>query len=112
MAKHFSDKEVEGLKQVLVNALDAAREFSDIPFVITSGYRNPDQNQAAGGVKGSAHEQGLAVDLRHGGDPIVASRIAYGLARAGFIRCGFYDKHIHADLDPTKPQVTWQGDSH
>lgn len=111
MSRNFSDKEIFGLHPRLVNMLDMAREFAGIPFVITSGFRGPDQNQAAGGVKDSAHETGLAVDIRAPNDEI-GKRVAYGLGRAGFIRCGFYDKHIHADIDSSKPQVTWDGISH
>lgn len=34
------------------------------PFIITNGYRNPVHNAAVGGVKDSAHVQGLAADIQ------------------------------------------------
>lgn len=109
MAKHFTDEEVHGLDSKLVEMLDLARETSGVPFKITSGYRDPAHNAAVGGVPGSAHEKGLAVDIRAPNDEY-GKRVAYGLGRAGFVRIGFYSKHIHVDLDTSKPQVSWVGD--
>jgi zinc D-Ala-D-Ala carboxypeptidase len=111
MAKYFTDEEVRGLNPKLVEMLDKARKAAGVPFIITSGYRSPRQNQSAGGAKDSAHEYGLAVDLRAPNDGY-GKQVAFGLGRAGFIRVGFYDKHCHADIDETKPQVTWTGISH
>lgn len=110
MAKFFTDDEVKGLSERMVAMLDAAREAAAIPFVITSGYRDPMKNDQAGGVKDSAHSSGLAVDIRAPNDE-VGKMIAYGLGFAGFKRVGFYDRHLHADIDETKPQVTWRGKS-
>jgi len=112
MTEFFSGQEIRGLSSRLVAMLNTARRISGVPFVITSGYRDPARNAAAGGVKESAHEKGLAVDIR-AGEPEVAKRIAFGLGRAGFKRFGVYDKHFHVDIDETKPQeVIWTGESH
>lgn len=43
--------------------LQATRDILGGPFIITSGYRTPDQNKAAGGASGSYHMKGMAVDL-------------------------------------------------
>ena len=111
MAKYFTDEEVQGLDPKLVAMLDMAREASGVPFVITSGYRDPAHNTDVGGVKNSAHSSGLAVDLRAPNDEY-GKQVAFGLGRAGFVRVGFYSRHLHADIDETKKQVTWKGISH
>ena len=110
--RYFKDEEVVGLDKELVSKLDSARHVSGVPFTITSGKRSPDENQQAGGVQDSAHETGLAVDLRV---PDGTSRflMVSALLQAGFKRMGVYDKHIHVDIDASKPQnVLWVGQSH
>lgn len=112
MPSYFSGEETKGLKPRLVAMLNAARGFSGVPYVITSGFRSPSQNLAVGGVQDSSHELGLAVDIRCP-DRVIAARITYGLGRAGFRRIGIYDKHVHVDCDDSKPEdVIWLGTSH
>lgn len=106
--RYFTDAEVKGLSPDLVNMLDKARDLAGIPFVITSGYRTPAQNKKAGGVRDSAHEHGLAVDLRAPNEAI-QKIIKKALKDAGFVRVGTYDKHLHVDIDRRKPQVAWAG---
>lgn len=106
--KHFSAREVAHLNLELVRMLDKARDIAGIPFVITSGYRNPEQNANSGGVRNSAHEKGLAVDLR-ANTPEVRDKIEAALRAVGFVRIGVYTRHIHCDIDKTKPQVAWLG---
>jgi uncharacterized protein YcbK (DUF882 family) len=105
----FTDEEVEGLDPQLVSRLEHARGFSKTPFIITSGYRTPIQNQSAGGVMHSSHTKGLAVDLScrmsH-----ARYRMVSGLILAGFNRIGLYTNHMHADMDESLPQdVLWLG---
>jgi uncharacterized protein YcbK (DUF882 family) len=109
---YFSPEELKGLDQRLIVRLIRAREYAQVPFVITSGKRTPEENAAAGGVKGGAHERGLAVDMA-----APTSRIRFqmvrGLITAGFNRVGVYDRHVHADVDDSLPQqVLWVGTSH
>lgn len=109
---YFKDEEVAGLDKELVSKLDSARHVAGVPFTITSGKRTLEENQNAGGVQDSAHETGLAVDLRV---PDGTSRflMVSALLQAGFKRMGVYDKHIHVDIDASKPQnVLWVGQSH
>lgn len=109
---HFKQEEVEGLDTELVAKLDWARGRAGVPFVITSGFRQADSNQQAGGVKDSAHLRGLAVDLSIA-DSAARFKIVSSLLLAGFKRVGVYDKHCHVDIDPTLPQsVMWIGESH
>lgn len=106
--KYFKDDEVKGLSPALVEKLDLAREKLGAPIVITSGYRSPSANRKAGGVKDSAHEMGLAVDIR-ARDAESRATLIKALRSVGFVRIGVYDKHVHADIDTSKPQVAWAG---
>lgn len=110
--KFFSDEEAKGLDPELMSKLDTARAVAGVAFRITSGLRTCAANDAVLGVEGSSHISGKAVDL---GVDDGTSRFAIvkGLLAAGFVRVGVYDKHIHADVDGTKPQnVCWVGVSH
>lgn len=111
MAKYFRDSEVADLDPRLVEMLDAAREAAMVPIVITSGYRTPAMNVTVGGVEDSSHTKGLAVDVRAPNDQY-GKQVAFGLGQAGFKRAGIYDKHIHVDIDDTKPTpARWIGES-
>lgn len=103
MYKYFKDSEIVGLKPELVQLLDKARGIAGVPFKITSGYRDPAHNLEVGGVKDSAHETGLAVDILVK-DSVSGGKILLALAQVGFKRFGFYqDGHIHCDIDNSKP---------
>ena len=105
--KHFSDREVEGLQPALVERLDLARGYAGVAFIITPG--GGLRAVGTSKVKGSAHEAGWAVDLRCSSSH-QRFRILRALFAVGFTRVGVYDRHIHVDADPTKPQeVTWTG---
>ena len=109
---YFSPSEVVGLKPELVELLEKARGYAHIPFIITSGFRDPAENTASGGVDDSAHTRGLAVDLRCSSSRNRLKMVS-ALILTGFTRIGVYDRHIHADIDPTLPQeVLWIGLSH
>lgn len=111
--KFFTESEVEGLNDELVQKLEQAREKAGIPFVITSGYRSPTANQSIGGsVSDSAHLSGLAVDLRCS-EVHQRFLMVKALLDAGFTRLGIYDRHVHSDIDKTKDsEVIWIGTSH
>jgi uncharacterized protein YcbK (DUF882 family) len=110
--RYFTPKELDGLQQALVEKLLYARSLSGTPFVITSGLRTPEQNAAAHGASSSSHVRGWGVDIACTSD-VARFLIIRALLAAGFNRIGVYDKHIHADCDPTLPQnVTWVGVSH
>lgn len=101
--KYFKEKEVVGLIDDLRYKLDRARGFFGYPIVITSGYRDPGKNRDVGGVKDSAHTKGMAVDIRLPADSLLRDRLIWALGRAGFDRVGVYGKHVHVDVDNTKP---------
>ena len=92
--------------------LDEAREIAGVTFVITSGLRSKTSNTAAGGVKNSLHEVGLAVDIRAPRSPLEALKMAFALGAAGFKQAGFYDGHFHVELDPKDTYALWSGKSH
>lgn len=106
--KWFKDIEVERLDERLVQKLEAARIILGKPIVITSGWRDPKKNKSAGGVNNSAHERGLAVDVRTRTKEY-QNKLVKAFRQVGFIRIGVYDKHVHADIDASKPQVAWAG---
>jgi uncharacterized protein YcbK (DUF882 family) len=91
----------------LVRMLDQARDIAGVPFVINSGIRSPERNEAVGGVESSAHLTGHAVDIR-----CPSSRHRFlmidALIIAGFRRIGVGETFLHCDTDPDKPQgVIW-----
>jgi len=99
--KWFSVAEVEKYKlhPDLWVILDKAREIAGVPFIITSGFRTPEENKKAGGKSNSAHLRGLAVDIVSG-DNFKRSKILKGLAP--FLDDIFLEearKHFHIDID-------------
>lgn len=110
--RHFTDEEATGLIPDLMYKLDRARDLFGEPIVITSGLRTVEQNDCADGVKDSAHVTGMAADLRCS-DPEAQKRLAWALGASGLFRIGVYDKHIHCDVDRSKPlPAYWTGISH
>lgn len=104
MARYFTPDEVKGLDPAFVAILDYARQKAGVPFVITSGFRTPEENAAAGGAANSAHLRGLAVDLRcrdsHDRYLIIRALFQLGLQRI-VVYAG--DGHVHVDNDPDLP---------
>lgn len=95
---YFKDSEVVGLKPELVAILDKARDLSQTPYKITSGYRDPAHNAEVGGVPNSSHTKGLAVDLECT-DNFKRTLILKGLYSCGkdlFIE--ICKSHIHIDI--------------
>ena len=102
--KHFAPEEFgDGIDEMLVRQLDNAREYAQVPFILTSTVR-PD-------AKKPEHRTGHAADIRcH--DSRSRFRILYGLVMAGFDRIGIYDRHVHAGVSPDlDPEVVWLGES-
>jgi hypothetical protein len=83
-------------------ALQAWSKLTDAygqPLTIVSGYRDPQQNEAAGGAKGSQHLHGNAYDIDTSGmsheDRLALATQAYNSGFRGF---GFYDNNLHFDV--------------
>lgn len=105
--KYFSPSEIVGLKPELVMLLDEARGKAGIPFVITSGYRTKEHNKEVGGVEGSSHTTGDAVDISA---KTSSSKFAImkALLEVGFNRIGLYETHIHCDISNKTQNVLWK----
>lgn len=97
------DPKMQGLDHKLMFKLDLARQMADIPFVITSGVRTPEQNAEVGGKANSSHLTGLGCDIRCRNDT-EQYLIVKGAFMAGFERIFKGEGHIHLDIDPDKPQ--------
>jgi uncharacterized protein YcbK (DUF882 family) len=84
--------------------LDDAREYSGIPFIITSGYRCPKHNKEVGSTSNN-HTKGVAADIRCNNS---ANRfiIIKALVQTGFSRIGIYPNFIHVDSN-NKPNAIW-----
>lgn len=105
--KWFKEEEVKGLQIQFVMFLDMARDEAKIPFVLTSGFRTKEQNDAVGGAENSAHLRGVAVDIRCHTDQN-RYKVISALLKVGLNRIGIYDDHIHVDADATLGQsVIW-----
>jgi len=114
--KHFKESEFqcpcgcgmgfESIDKQALGDLEAARDFADVPFVITSSIRCLKHNAAIGGKKNSSHLKGLAFDIA-----CKDATQRYDIITAllmNFDRLGVYDKFIHVDNDMTKPAgVIW-----
>ena len=86
--------------------LDEARMYAQTPFKITSGFRTESHNKKIGGVKGSSHCKGVAVDIAVNSG-LQRSAIVVGLIKAGFTRLGIAKTFVHVDLDKEKQQSIW-----
>ena len=91
----------------LIAKLDALRDACGFVFHINSAYRTADHNKKVGGVPGSAHELGQAVDISTvtGFQKFTLLKHAFTL---GFTRVGIGSSFVHLDVDGTKPApVVW-----
>ena len=106
MSKYF--KKIEyNMNEDFLAKLDKAREFANIPFIINSAYRNPEQNARVGGKPNSSHLRGLAVDIR-ANDSSTRYIVLNALISVGFNRIGVASSFIHVDDDKEKANnVIW-----
>ena len=116
LSAHFSKSELQCrcgcgslfVRPALLDALETVREFAGVPLVITSGYRCPEHNAAAGGKPDSAHLTGEAADIFIPGNKdrfrILQAVFQYGPSRVGIGR-----DFIHIDVSSTLPQETCWG---
>jgi len=106
MSKYF--KKIEyNMNEDFLAKLDKAREFANIPFIINSAYRSPEQNARVGGKPNSSHLRGLAVDIR-ANDSSTRYIVLNALIKVGFNRIGIASSFIHVDDDKEKANnVIW-----
>jgi len=114
--KYITDSGRNNMSATTIKMLDDARDIverewnefntlSKIYFTINSGYRTISRNAEVGGVTGSAHTKGYAVDIAWSKYNMEQkSKIREALERVGFNRFGIANSFIHTDNDLTKPQ--------
>lgn len=87
---------------LLISMMEQFKNHYRRPFTITSDWRDDPE---------SSHYLGKAVDIRaHSGE--TRHRIVEAAIKAGFRRIGVYDRHVHLDVDHTRPYPTiWTGKS-
>lgn len=97
---------VKDLDPTLVDKLDIVRGLCGFPFKINSGYRTPAENNAVGGVDGSAHTKRLAVDIActDANKRLIIVGEAY---KMGFIGIGISSTFCHLDLDSSLSRRIW-----
>jgi hypothetical protein len=71
---------VENLRR-LAGVLEQVRALVGRPVTVSSGYRSPVLNAAAGGARDSAHMQGLAADITVAG--LAPKELARAIVKAG-----------------------------
>ena len=88
---------------LLLEMLNVARCYADIPFIINSSWRSEDWNRKINGAKNSSHLRGKAVDIKCT-DSRSRLIIVDALLDAGFTRIGIAKTFIHCDIDESLPQ--------
>lgn len=84
----------------LLKRLNSLREAINRPIYINSGYRCKVRNEEVGGVKGSFHKLGMAVDIK--GKGINIFDLAIYAEGVGFNGIGKYKTFLHLDVRDTK----------
>lgn len=97
----------ENMKASTLDLLNKTRHKAGFPFHISSGVRSEAHNERVGGVSGSSHTKGWAVDVRCSNSSDRFKIIKCAL-EAGFTRIGVGKSFVHLDNDPDKPSnVIW-----
>lgn len=91
----------------LVKKLENMRKTLKRPIIIISGVRCLKHNSGEGGVSGSAHVDGLAVDIAVNSGSERLEIITNALF-VGITRIGVANTFVHIDIDKSKPiDVLW-----
>jgi len=115
IAKFFSLYEFECpccnrvmLSPDILTRINHLRNIINRPIYINSGYRCKEENQRVGGVPGSYHLLGMAVDI-HVKNILLTDLLIYAQG-IGFNGIGFYENKsfLHLDIRPG-PKYFWKG---
>jgi uncharacterized protein YcbK (DUF882 family) len=92
-----------------MDAIQSLRRAVGRPFKITSGYRCVEHNKAVGGLRGSYHLAGLAVDIA-----VADSNFRWSVVTRSsefkLNRVGVYSSFIHLDAGGVNDQIMWVSD--
>jgi hypothetical protein len=106
----WSSSADQRVKPEVISKLNLLASQINIPFTITSGYRSPNRNAAAGGAKKSAHLSGSAVDIKFPGDEATTNEVIKLASSVGFGGIGIYRAgSLHLDILGRR---AWGGDYH
>lgn len=86
----------------LVWLVQFARNYAQVPFHVTSWNRCDDHNLLVGGVKGSSHLTGWAIDIAMSSNYETNYTILDALMFAKFPIIKIRRDHFHVDLNPEK----------
>lgn len=95
-----------GLNDRTQKALELAEVYYGAPIFVTSAYRSPEWNKRVGGVPGSYHLSGEAIDVRMPPNATMLAKMIWAMSRAGFTGFGLYDTHLH--FDTRKSEAFWR----
>ena len=87
-------------------ALKQAEHLYGQFIMITSAYRTPEWNTSVGGVPGSYHLSGEAIDIRMPLNATLLVKLVWALRQAGLKGICFYNTHIHAHI--RKNAIFWR----
>lgn len=96
-----------GLLPETEKALREAERLYGSFIHVTSAHRTPEWNAQVGGVPGSYHISGEAVDVRMPENSKQLAKLVWAMSQAGFKGFGCYQTHLHFD---TRQRPTfWRG---
>lgn len=96
-------KGFDEMDPTLLAMLDELRHKVGEPLIISSAYRCKEHNSEVGGVSGSSHMKGLAVDIECW-DSYLRFKIVKEAIFLGFRRIEPATTWVHLDIDNEKPQ--------
>jgi uncharacterized protein YcbK (DUF882 family) len=98
-------EQAQNIRELAQNLQELYEEIN-LPIIINSGLRSPEQNQAAGGATGSQHLFGRAADIRvNGRSPQWVAGVIERLIKEGKMKQGGlspYNNHTHYDTRGTR----------
>lgn len=89
------------MRESTIRMADKGREISEVPWIITSGYRTPKHNRKIGAYALSSHILGCAFDVK-AEDDYTRCKIIMAAQDVGFTRIGIGKNFIHLDNDEDK----------
>lgn len=87
-----------GLLPETQKALKEAERLYGQYIHVTSAHRTAEHNAQVGGVPGSYHLSGEAVDIRMPENSKQLAKLVWAMSQAGFKGFGLYSTHCHFDI--------------